>query len=72
MSRNSEVPSGKESDLNDINNDNHTNRGIDFILNGGKKKQKKPLHIIFEKMVCFLNREVTIYFEISFNSRKRK
>ena len=72
MSRNSEVPSGKESDLNDINNDNHTNRGIDFILNGGKKKQKQPLHIIFEKMVCFLNREVTVYFEISFNLRKRK
>jgi len=72
MSRNRKVPSGKESDLNVINNDNHTNRGIDFILNGGKTKQKKPLHIILEKMVCFFNREVTVYFEISFNLRKIK
>jgi hypothetical protein len=56
----------------DINNQNHRNRGVDFILNGGKRKQTQPFHIIFEKMVCFLNREVTIYFEFSFKSRKRK
>jgi len=56
----------------DINNQNHRNRGVDFILNGGKRKQTHPFHIIFEKMVCFLNREVTIYFEFSFKSRKRK
>ena len=47
------------------------NRGVEFLLNGGKRKQTQPFHIIFEKMVCFLNREVTIYFEFSFKSRKR-
>ena len=56
----------------DINNQNHKNRGVEFILNGGKRKQTQPFHIIFEKMVCFLNREVNIYFEFSFSSRKRK
>lgn len=56
----------------DINNQNHRNRGVDFILNGGKRKQTQPFHIIFEKMVCFLNREVNIYFEFSFNSKKKK
>ena len=56
----------------DINNQNHRNRGVDFILNGGKRKQTQPFHIIFEKLVCFLNREVTIYFEFSFNSKKKK
>jgi hypothetical protein len=57
----------------DINNStDHRNRGVEFILNGGKRKQKKPFHIIFEKMVCFLNREVNIYFEFSFESRKKK
>ena len=50
----------------------HRNRGVDFLLNGGKRKQTYPFHIIFEKMVCFLNREVTIYFEFSFNSKKKK
>jgi hypothetical protein len=58
--------------MSDLNNDIHTNRGVEFILHGGKRKQTQPFHIIFEKMVCFLNREVTIYFEFSFKSRKRK
>ena len=57
----------------DINiSEDHFNRGVEFILNGGKRKQTQPFHIIFEKIVCFLNREVTIYFEFSFKSRKKK
>ena len=57
----------------DINkSEDHRNRGVDFILNGGKRKQTQPFHIIFEKMVCFLKREVTIYFEFSIKTRKRK
>jgi len=60
------------SSANDLNKkENHINRGVEFILNGGKRKQTQPFHIIFEKMVCFLNREVTIYFEFSLNSRKK-
>jgi len=57
----------------DINKkEDHINRGVEFILNGGKRKQTQPFHIIFEKIVCFLNREVTVYFEFSFKSRKRQ
>ena len=52
--------------------EDHFNRGVEFILNGGKRKQTQPFHIIFEKIVCFLNREVTVYFEFSLKSRKRK
>ena len=48
------------------------NRGIELMLNGGKRKQTQPFHIIFEKLVCFLNREVTIYFEFSFKTEKKK
>ena len=59
-----------EGDINKT--EDHFNRGIEFILNGGKRKQTQPFHIIFEKIVCLLNREVTIYFEFSFKSRKRK
>jgi hypothetical protein len=59
--------------MNSINNkEDHRNRGIELMLNGGKRKQTQPFHIIFEKMVCFLNREVTVYFEFSFKSRKKK
>ena len=62
-----------KSSERDINKtEDHFNRGIELILNGGKRKQTQPFHIIFEKIVCFLNREVTIYFEFSFKSRKRK
>ncbi len=60
----------KSSNLNINKNEDHVNRGIDFLLNGGKRKQVQPFHIIFEKMVCFLRREVTIYFEFSIKTRK--
>ena len=60
------------SDDNINKNKIRVNRGVELILHGGKRKQTQPFHIIFEKMVCFLNREVTIYFEFSFKSRKRK
>ena len=60
----------KSSNLNINKNEDHVNRGIDFLLNGGKRKQVQPFHIIFEKMVCFLKREVTIYFEFSIKTRK--
>ena len=56
-------------DINKIKN-REVNRGVELILNGGKK-QTQPFHIIFEKMVCFFRREVTIYFEFSFKSRKK-
>ena len=52
------------------NETREVNRGVELILNGGKK-QSKPFHIIFEKMVCFFKREVTIYLEFSFETRKK-
>ncbi len=59
-----------EEDLNKTKD--HLNRGIEFILNGGKKKQPKPFQIVLDKMVCFFNREVNIYFEFSFRTKKIK
>jgi hypothetical protein len=56
-------------DINKVKN-REVNRGVELILNGGKK-QTQPFHIIFEKMVCFFKREVTIYFEFSLKSRKK-
>ena len=56
-------------DINKVK-DREVNRGVELILNGGKK-QTQPFHIIFEKMVCFFKREVTIYFEFSLKSRKK-
>ncbi len=57
--------------MSSINNLNHVNRGVEIILNGGKRKQPKNFHIIYEKLVCFLQREVTIYFEFSLSFRKK-
>lgn len=58
--------------MSDINNDDHLNRGVEFLLNGGKKrKQPKTFHIIFEKVVRFLKREYTIYFEFSITKERK-
>ena len=57
---------------NKINKNNiPVNRGVELILNGGKKK-RKPFHIIFDNVVCFFNTEIDIYFEFSLNLRKKK
>lgn len=58
--------------MSNLNNDIHMNRGVEFILHGGKRKQQKDFHIIFEKLVCFLKREVTIYFEFSLVVKKKR
>ncbi|MFO0007650.1 MAG: hypothetical protein ACK559_41705, partial [bacterium] len=60
----------KLSEQNINNSKNHGNRGLELILSGGKRKQPKYFHIIFEKLVCFLKREVTIYFEFSLDIKK--
>jgi hypothetical protein len=56
--------------MSDINNDITPNRGVELILTGGKRKQPKLFHLIFEKMISLLKREITIYFEFSIKSRK--
>lgn len=71
MTQSNSSESNKSSIPNINKSTSHGNRGVDLLLNGGKRKQTHPFHIIFEKMVCFLNREVTIYFEFSLKSRKR-
>jgi hypothetical protein len=57
--------------MDDINKNIRINRGLELILNGGKRKQPKTFHIILDKVGCFLKREVTIYFEFSLNFRKK-
>jgi hypothetical protein len=56
--------------MSDINNDITPNRGVELILTGGKRKQPKLFHFIFEKMICLFNQEVIIYLEFSIKSRK--
>ena len=67
----SNISKNKKSFEDTINNHNDylSNRGVDVILNGGKK-QPKSFHIIFEKLISILKREFTIYFEFSIQSRK--
>ena len=72
MTQSNSSRNDKSSSPNLNKKEDHFNRGVELILNGGKRKQTQPFHIIFEKIVCFLNREVTIYFEFSLNSRKKK
>jgi len=59
-----------DTELNNV--EIQPNRGVEYFISGGKRKQTQPFHIIFEKMVSFLSREVTIYFEFSFKIRNKK
>ena len=62
----------KEKQLN-INNGNPCyNRGVELVLNGGTKKQTKIFKFIFEKIVCFFKREVTIHLEFSLNYIRKR
>ncbi len=58
--------------MSNLNNGNHRNRGVELILRGKKRRQPKHFQIVFEKLVCFLRREATIYFEFSLDIRKKK
>jgi hypothetical protein len=57
------------SSINNTSDD--INRGFEFILRGGKKKQPKNFHIIFEKLISIFKREITVYFEFSFKIKKK-
>ena len=56
------------SDINKTND--YSDRGVELILSGGRKKQKKSFEISFQKILVFLNRKMTINFEFSLNIKK--
>ena len=61
----------KKSSLSELNKSNlEINRGFEFILYGGKKKQVKPVSFVFDKIFNLFNREIGIYFEFSLSKRK--
>lgn len=59
-------------DANINNREDHINRGVNFILSGGKKKQPKTHRIKFEKIVNLFRREITISFVLSLGIRKKE
>jgi hypothetical protein len=62
----------KSFDTNINNKEDHINRGVEFILTGGKKKQPKTHRIGFEKIVNFFKKEITVRFELSLGIRKKE
>ena len=61
----------KESSTLDINKTNdYSDRGVELILSGGKKKLKKSFEIYFHKILVLLNRKITINFEFSLDIKK--
>jgi len=68
----SNTSKNNESLKNKINKNNiPVNRGVELILSGGKRK-RKPLHILLNKVVCFFNTEIDIYFEFSLSVKRKK
>ena len=61
----------KESSPLDINKTNdYSDRGVELILSGGKRKVKKSFEINFKKILIFLNRNISISFEFSLDIKK--
>ena len=61
----------KESSPLDINKtDDYSDRGVELILSGGKRKLKKTFEVCSNKMLVLFNRKITINFEFSFDIKK--
>ena len=59
----------KKSSVDELNkSDLEINRGFEFILNAGKKKQVTSF--VFDKIFNFFNQEIGIYFEFSLSKKK--
>ena len=55
-----------------ILSDSALNRGVEILLNGGKRKPTPPktFQVKFGKMVRFLKREMHLYLEFSLDIKK--
>ena len=61
----------KESSPLDINKTNdYSDRGVELILSGGKRKLKKTFEVNLQKILVLLNRKITIKFEFSLDIKK--
>jgi len=61
----------KESSLLNINKTNdYSDRGVELILSGGKRKLKKTFEVNLQKILVLLNRKITIKFEFSLDIKK--
>jgi len=59
----------EKSSVDELNNsDLEINRGFEFILNAGKKRQMTSF--VFDKIFNLFNREIGIYFEFSLSKKK--
>ena len=62
----------KELSNDNINKTNPpVNRGVELMLQGGKRKKKKPFHITLKKISNFFNKEIEIYFEFSLSIKNK-
>ena len=61
----------KESSLLNINKTNdYSDRGVELILSGGKRKLKKTFEVNLHKILVLLNRKIIIKFEFSLDIKK--
>lgn len=60
----------QDKNLNN-SSDHGVNRGFELMLHGGKRKQPNAIHTVYQKVVRFLKREVTIYFEFSLDIKRK-
>jgi hypothetical protein len=52
-------------------NNSNNNRGVDYILSGGKPKKFNIRSIKFGKLFNIFNKEIHFYFELSLGIKKQ-
>ena len=61
----------KESSILNLNKTNdYSDRGVELILSGGKRKLKKSFEVNLQKILVLFNRKITIHFEFSLDIKK--
>ena len=61
----------KESSILNLNKTNdYSDRGVELILSGGKRKLKKSFEVNLQKILVLLNRKIIIHFEFSLDIKK--
>ena len=69
--RRSSILKNKRSSSYSINNNNSANRGVDYILSGGKSRKLNTHAIRFGKIFNFFRKEIHFYFEMSLGIKKQ-
>ena len=62
-----------KSQNNDINKStDHSDRGFELILSGGKRKRPKTFRLLLDKMISFFKKDINIHLDFYVDVKPKK